>query len=417
MFEASLHLFPLGRVEHKRNLDARRKSRGKRVHIGNAVAADKIDVDVENMCTFFFLRFGEIYKPVPILCFKQIAHLFRTRCVHALADDKKRSVLRIRLLKINRRGRRGEFCITLFWRNAAQTFDHPMQMFGGCAAASANNIRSKILCKMLDLGRKTLRRLVIMLFTVLNLGQTGVWQNRNRQRRILTQITKTVGHMLRPGAAVHTNNINWKRLKSGQSRTDLRAIEHRPENLDCDRGDHRKFDLLLLKMLKDGCQRGLCLQQILTRFDHQKVGTAINQTANLFDVSGFQIVICDMPERRQFRPRSDGTRNETRFVVCRITARHPLCQFRRLKINIVGLIRDPKLDQYNFASAKAVRLDNIAPDIQKRRMDSLDSIGPCIKQILGAVLKIRPAPILDRQTQRLQIRPHRTVKNDDLFFK
>ena len=45
------------------------------MHIGNAVAADKIDVDVENMRTLFFLRFREIDEAVPILGVEQVAHL------------------------------------------------------------------------------------------------------------------------------------------------------------------------------------------------------------------------------------------------------------------------------------------------------------------------------------------------------
>ena len=78
MFEAGLHLFPLGRVEHQRDLDARRQPRRQLVHIRHAVAADKIDVDVENVRTFFLLRLGEIDQTVPILRIEQIAHLLRT---------------------------------------------------------------------------------------------------------------------------------------------------------------------------------------------------------------------------------------------------------------------------------------------------------------------------------------------------
>ena len=52
------------------------------------------------------------------------------------------------------------------------------------AAAPADDIRPEILCKMLDLGRKALRRFVVMLFAVLDLRQSGVWQHADRQRRV-----------------------------------------------------------------------------------------------------------------------------------------------------------------------------------------------------------------------------------------
>ena len=45
------------------------------MHVGDAVAADKVDVHVENVCAFALLRFGQAHEPVPILDFQQIAHL------------------------------------------------------------------------------------------------------------------------------------------------------------------------------------------------------------------------------------------------------------------------------------------------------------------------------------------------------
>ena len=83
-------------------------------------------------------------------------------------------------------------------------------MFGRRAAAAADNIRTKIFRKMLNLRGETFRRFVVMLFAVLNFGQTCIRQDADRQRRILAQITKTVGHMLRPGAAVHTDHVDRK---------------------------------------------------------------------------------------------------------------------------------------------------------------------------------------------------------------
>ena len=49
-------------------------------------------------------------------------------------------------------------------------------------------------------------------------------------------------------------------------------------------------------------------------------------------------------------------------------------------------------------------------------MHRLDRVRPRVKQILGAILKLRPAPIVDRQIERLQITAHRPIENDDLFL-
>ena len=103
MFQSRLHLFPLGRVEHQRNFDARHKPRREFMHIGDAVSADEIDVDVEDVCTFAFLRFCKRHEAIPIFCFEQVAHLFRPRSVYPFADYQERRVLRVWLLKIYRR--------------------------------------------------------------------------------------------------------------------------------------------------------------------------------------------------------------------------------------------------------------------------------------------------------------------------
>ena len=78
-----------------------------------------------------------------------------------------------------------------------------------------------------------------MLLAVLDLGQTGVRQNRNGQRRIFAKIAKAVGHVLRPGAAVHSDDVDRKRFERRQGRTDLGSIEHRAEDLDRHLSDDR----------------------------------------------------------------------------------------------------------------------------------------------------------------------------------
>ena len=55
VLQAGFHLLPLGRVEHQRDLDVRDQPRSQLVHVGFAVAADEIDVHVENVRAFAFL--------------------------------------------------------------------------------------------------------------------------------------------------------------------------------------------------------------------------------------------------------------------------------------------------------------------------------------------------------------------------
>ena len=136
------------------------------------------------------------------------------------------------------------------------------------------------------------------------------------------------------------------------------------------------LDFVLLKMLKDRRERRFCLQQVLTSLDHQQIAAAVNEPANLFAIRVFQITICNMPERRQLSSRPDRTGDKSRLIIRRIIACDPFCKFRRFLVYIVGLVRNAKLGQHDLAAAKAVCLDHVAANIQKRRVNRLDRIRP-----------------------------------------
>ena len=65
------------------------------MHVGDAVAANEIDVDIENVRAFTFLFFAERDESIPIFGVQQIAHLLRTAGIHSLTDDQKRRVLHV----------------------------------------------------------------------------------------------------------------------------------------------------------------------------------------------------------------------------------------------------------------------------------------------------------------------------------
>ena len=255
------------------------------ISVPASVAADEIDVHVQDVRSFLFLRFCKIDEAIPVFGIQQVAHFLRARCVDAFADDQERRVLRVWLLEIYRRRRRCELGITNFRRHPADEFNYAAKMFGRSAAAAADDICAEILREMLYLCRKTLGGFVVMLLAVLYLRQPRIGQNADRKRRVLTQEPEAVGHMLRPGSAVHTDNVDREGFESGQRGSDLGSVEHRPEYLDRHLGDDRYFDLFCLKKLKDRRQRRLCLQQVLTCFDDQHIRAAINQAVHLFAVS------------------------------------------------------------------------------------------------------------------------------------
>ena len=89
MFQACFHLLPLGRIKHQRNFDVRRQARRQLVHIFHAIAANEINVHIEDVRALAFLLAGQRYQAVPILGVEQVAHFFRAAGVYALADNQK----------------------------------------------------------------------------------------------------------------------------------------------------------------------------------------------------------------------------------------------------------------------------------------------------------------------------------------
>ena len=267
-----------------------------------------------------------------------------------------------------------------------------------------------------DLFCKTLRRFVVMLFAVFDFRQTGVRQNRHGNFGMFAQIFHGFRHLFRSRAAIHPDHVNRKRFERSQSRADLRPVEHRPESLDRNLRDDRNFDFSFLEKFKNRHQSRLRLQQILTSFDNKQIRTAVIKPANLLVISRFQITKRNMPERRQFRPRTNRTGDKTRFFIRRIIIRQTLRHLRRFEVDIVSFFDNPELRQNDFRTAETVRFDDINARFQKIAVNDLNRLRLRIKQIFRAILKILPAPIFNRKLLRLQTAAHRAVENDDFFF-
>ena len=146
---------------------------------------------------------------------------------------------------------------------------------------------------------------------------------------MFAQIFQRFRHLFRSRAAIHPDHINRKRFERGQSRADLRAVEHRPESFDRNLRDDRNFDFIFLEKFKNRPQSRFGLQNVLTGFDNEKIRTAVIKPANLLIISRFQIKKRNMSERRQFRSRTDRTGDKTRFLICRKIIRNRFANFRR----------------------------------------------------------------------------------------
>jgi hypothetical protein len=100
---------------------------------------------------------------------------------------------------------------------------------------------------------------------------------------VLAEIPSGLAHVLRPGRAVQTNDVDRKRFQDGQCGGDVRAQQHATGRVQRHLGLDRDLDTGLLAHAQDGMHRGLELQDILCRLDNEKIAATIRQPTDLVD--------------------------------------------------------------------------------------------------------------------------------------
>ena len=100
--EASLHFLPLGGVEHEGQVHIGDEPAHQGSHVGFAITADVVDVDIEDVGIFFDLAPGYGDQAIPILIVEQITHFFGTTGIQPFPNDQKGVVLVIGRCSVDR---------------------------------------------------------------------------------------------------------------------------------------------------------------------------------------------------------------------------------------------------------------------------------------------------------------------------
>ena len=91
--EASLHFLPLGGVEHEGQVHIGDEPAHQGTHVGFAITADVVDVDIENVGIFFDLAPGYGDQAIPILIIEQLPYFFGATGIQPFPNDQKGVVL------------------------------------------------------------------------------------------------------------------------------------------------------------------------------------------------------------------------------------------------------------------------------------------------------------------------------------
>ena len=102
--EAGLHLLPLRGVQHQGEVDVGHQTAHQRVHVRLAIAADVVDVDVENVGVLLHLAAGNGDQTVPVFFREQLTNFLRATGVQAFANDQEGVVLQVGGDSVDRAG-------------------------------------------------------------------------------------------------------------------------------------------------------------------------------------------------------------------------------------------------------------------------------------------------------------------------
>ena len=122
----------------------------------------------------------------------------------------------------------------------------------------------------------------------------------------------------------------------------------------------------------------------------------------------FELLIGDMPERRQPGARPDRAEHKTGAPVMRELGDRLVRQFGGAAVQLERLVGDAELAEGDRRAAEAVGLQRVAAGREIDAVDFADEVRAALVEDLGAVL-VSPEIALDIEIARLHLRSHRAI--------
>ena len=225
----------LGGVEHQRQRRRGGEPADDRTHVRDAVAADVVDADVEQVGAVAGLVAGDLDAVVPALLEHRLAERLGAVGVGALADREVATCPggTARAGRATRRPPRARGRRVASPR-PCDPLDDLAQVLGRRAAAAADQGEAEVLGEVVVrvgelLGRERVGRAVLA-----EHRQPGVGHAGQADPGVPGQVAQVLAHLGRAGGAVQPDEVDAERLQRGQRRTDLGAEQHRAGRLDRD---------------------------------------------------------------------------------------------------------------------------------------------------------------------------------------
>ena len=270
-------------------------------------------------------------------------------------------------------------------------------MRGLAAAAPADDADPVLNDEAFEPLRQLPRAQRVMRAPANQLGQPGIGLHRDRPRPVVAKPFDMLGHLARAGGAVEPNDRHVERVD-----------DRRHRHLDDDRDVPCAIWPRRLARPLRAVDGGLDLQRILAGLDEDRVDPAGNEPGALDGKGVFEVLIGDVPERGQPRPRPERAEDKAGAPVMGELGDRLARQFAGAAIEIEGFVGDAELAQGDRRGAEAVGLDRIGPGLEVVAVHLADEIGTALAQDLGAVL-VAVEIVLDVKVAGLRLGPHRAI--------
>ena len=267
----------LGGVQHDREGGGGGEAAGELGHVGDAVAADVVDAQVEHVGALADLVAGHLHAVVPAALQHRLAELLRPVGVRPLADRHVRGVLAERDRLVERGGARLGARVARGGRAVPDPLDDLPQVLGRRAAAAADEGEAVVADEvLLRVGQLAGAERVVGAV----LGQhrqAGVGHAGQRDAGVAGQVAQVLAHLGGAGRAVQADHVDAERLQRRQRGADLGAEQHGAGRLDRHRDDQGDVGAGRLHRAAGADDGGLRLQQVLGGLHEQRVGAAGEQ--------------------------------------------------------------------------------------------------------------------------------------------
>ena len=385
---------------------------GDLVHVGDAVAADVVDADVEDVGAFLLLLAGHGDAHVPVAGDHRFAELLRSVGVGALADRHVGELLLERREAVDRGG--AVFVLDVGPVGRLDVLDglHDRgDVVDGGAAAAADDAHAEVLHEPGLVLAQLLRREVVVHLPVLHRRHAGVGQAGDRHAGVLAEVAEVLAHLGRSGGAVDADDVGAHRVERGEGGADLGAGEHRAGDLH----GHLHLDRQLLAggghRPAAGDHRRLGAEEVELGLDEEQVDAALEQSAGLDLVGVAQFGEADLAERRELGARAHGAGDEAAVAVGHLTGDAGGGQ-----VELVGPFGDVVLGEGDGEGAERGGLDDVDADLEEVVVHLGDDVGPGDRQEVGAALERLTPEVVGGQVECLHVGAERAVVDDDALL-